>query len=107
MKVSSIDIDVFQDASDGIWFSAAAFSDDFRGINARLKRMVALGLLEQNTPPNEHVFRKLPVTDTCSKCDWVGTEDQMKQVQSTEYTDIVVHDNACPKCGCKSFYRLV
>lgn len=106
MKVSSIDIDVFQDAPEG-WFSASSLTEGFRDINARLVRMVVLGLLERSPAPNEHCFRKLPVTDTCSRCAWIGTEDQMERVRNRDYKDVTVHDRVCPKCGCDSFYRLV
>lgn len=106
-KVSSIDIDVFHDAPDGLWFSVASLSDGFRGINNRLKRMVKLGLIERGAPPNEHTFKKLPVTITCTGCSWIGTDDDCERVEIFDYAPIQAWDNVCPRCRSNTFYKLV
>lgn len=41
----------------------------------------------------------------CCECNWVGFDDDQKQVRDNRYKTIKVFDQVCPECGHKEFYR--
>jgi hypothetical protein len=38
------------------------------------------------------------------KCDWIGTERDLKRVQHPKFS--TVQKNVCPKCGSEGYYFL-
>ena len=41
---------------------------------------------------------------TRSRCRWVGTDDQFKQVPSTRFKGLNATDGRCPLCNGRSFW---
>ncbi|WP_415912385.1 hypothetical protein [Neptuniibacter sp. QD37_11] len=105
MKVSQIDMDVFEDAPNDVWFDRHSI-DNKHVCYSRLQRMVRLKLLEEKGFDGATKYRKRPVTETCSRCDWVGTEAEMKLIPDPSHSGIQVSNLVCPKCGCDSYYKL-